>query len=147
MPLPAAGERVQASDWTDVFPVGVDAWEPYTPTWSGTLGNGTISGKYMKIGRFFRAKVSLVWGSTTSHGGGAQTIGTPVTAVTNGEHNGGARIIDTSASAQFYRHTFFTTTTAVAFATEAGVFVTGTSPMTWANGDSMHLAFSGESAT
>lgn len=130
---------------TGIVSTGLGAWTSYTPTWTGTIGNGTITGRYIKIGRFFRAKVTITWGSTTSHGAGAQTVSPPFTCV-GSEHNGGCRIVDSSAGTQFFRHAFFNSTTAVAFGTEAGVFITGTAPMTWATSDVLHAAFSGETA-
>ena len=39
----------------------------YTPTWSGTLGNGTLTASYQIIGGWCRCVISLTWGSTTSH--------------------------------------------------------------------------------
>ena len=49
-------------------------WTSYTPTWTaftGTpnLGNGTITGKYAKIGKVVTAMVTLTFGSTTSASG------------------------------------------------------------------------------
>lgn len=137
---------LNAAFGTAIVSTGLGAWQSYVPTWSGTLGNGTKTGRYVKVGRFFQAIVSIGWGSTTSHGGGAQTVSPPFTVV-GAAWCGGARIVDASAGAQFFRHAFYNTTTAVALSTEGAVFVTGTAPMTWATGDTLNVMFSGESTT
>lgn len=51
------------------------AWTSYTPTWasSGTapnLGNGTIVGRHMKIGRTVIATINQTNGGTTTYGTG-----------------------------------------------------------------------------
>lgn len=64
------------------------AWTSYTPTWtsSGTspsLGNGSITGKYKKIGKTVFVKVRLQFGSTTTGGTGNWRISLPFTAADN----------------------------------------------------------------
>lgn len=142
-------DLIRKVDFDAGFPLGTGAWTSYTPTWSGTLGNGTLAGAYIKIGRIIIARASVTWGTTTSHGASTQTFSLPVTAIA-GEAafwSGGARILDTSASTNFQRHGFLNATTTIAFASEAGVIVTNTVPMTWANGDNMSAKFIYESAS
>lgn len=57
--------------------IASDAWTAYTPTWSGTLGNGVLTGAWQRIGRTIHWWANLVWGSTTSHGAGLQTLTVP----------------------------------------------------------------------
>lgn len=50
------------------------AWVAYTPIWTAytgtpSLGNGTITGKYTKVGKTVTAVVTLTFGSTTSASG------------------------------------------------------------------------------
>ena len=59
------------------------AWISYTPTWSTdgdapSLGNGTITGYYIKIGRTIHYRIKLTWGSTTTGGTGTFTFTLPV---------------------------------------------------------------------
>lgn len=59
----------------------------YTPTWtsSGTavaLGNGTLTGHYLKIGKLVFYSISLVAGSTTTFGTGTYNFALPVAAAT-----------------------------------------------------------------
>lgn len=54
-----------------------DPWTPYTPTWSGTpgqspaIGNGTLQGSYVKIGRLCIFRMHMKGGTTTNAGGGS----------------------------------------------------------------------------
>lgn len=62
-----AGERITADKLTEM--VGV--WQAYTPTWTGssgttTVGNGTLDGRYTRIGNTVMFSIRLEWGSTTT---------------------------------------------------------------------------------
>src|ERR1044071_1955961 len=53
-----------------------DPWDSYTPTWTNsttnpTIGNGTLSGAYIQVGKFVVFRVSIGMGSTTTFGTGA----------------------------------------------------------------------------
>jgi len=65
-------------------PLNLGAWTSYTPTWtsSGTapaIGNGTLSGKYLKVGRMVHFAAKVLYGSTTTSGTGSFKVGLPVT--------------------------------------------------------------------
>lgn len=74
------------------------AWTTYTPTWTGSttnpvLGNGTLTGRYMKIGRTVWAEVFLQPGGTTTFGSGTYLFSAPFTKAASGtESVGGARL-------------------------------------------------------
>lgn len=53
------------------------AWTAYTPTWSGTISNGTLTGAYQRIGRTVTWRISILWGSTTTHPASTQTLTLP----------------------------------------------------------------------
>ena len=54
-------------------------WQAYTPSLSGiSLGNGTITARYCRIGNTIHTVVNLVFGSTTSFTGGNTEISQPV---------------------------------------------------------------------
>lgn len=67
------------SEWVKVG--GTGAWTAYTPTWSGTIGNGTLNGTWMRIGRTIHWRANVLWGSTTSHAAAAQSLSVPVAPV------------------------------------------------------------------
>lgn len=54
--------------WRTVY--GNAGWQPYTPTWSNlTVGNGTVTAWYVRIGNTVHYRVRLVWGSGTTASG------------------------------------------------------------------------------
>ncbi len=60
------------------------AWTAYTPTWtsSGTapaIGNGSIVGAYMQVGKTFDFRIALTAGSTTTFGTGQYSFSLPAT--------------------------------------------------------------------
>jgi len=61
------------------------AWTAFTPTWtsSGTapaIGNGTLSGRYSRIGKTVHMEIHFLAGSTTTFGTGNYSLSLPVTA-------------------------------------------------------------------
>lgn len=69
------------------------AWTTYTPTWtsSGTapaIGNGTLLGRYMKIGRTVICHINMTTGSLSTYGTGNYNWSLPVQAA-----NAGASIV------------------------------------------------------
>lgn len=114
----------------------------YTPTWSGTLGNGTLTGSYQIVGDWCRGVIALTWGSTSSHGASIQTFGLPAgltNAATEGTPMGFARLIDTGV-ANYGRAAFKAGSTIVLMA-ENGTFVTNTVPFTPGNTDQTLIEF------
>lgn len=66
------------------------AWTAYTPAWTATttapvLGNGTISGLYMKVGRTCHVQIQLTAGSSTTFGAGTYGFGVPFISANTGQ--------------------------------------------------------------
>lgn len=128
------------------------AWQSWTPTWSAnTVGNGTVSAKYIQIGKtvFFRIEFTL--GSTSAIGSNS-TFTLPVTMVSlagatgNGNILGNAIYFDASASSSMVGCVGWSSTTValpksfnVSGANQTLAGVTSTQPFTWATGDQMLL--------
>lgn len=142
-----AGHILTSADFDTLFPTGSGAWASFTPTWSGTLGNGTLTCSYVKVNRLVVARYSLTWGTTTSHAAAAQTFTLPVAAAAAAHGLGPFRCFDTSASGTFIRTAYMNTTNQIAFVSEAGAFITNTVPMTWATGDFIAGTITYESAS
>jgi hypothetical protein len=114
----------------------------YTPTWSGTLGNGTLTGSYQILGDWVRVWIALTRGSTTSHGASIQTFSIPAgltNAATEGCWLGGVRLIDTGVAN--YGRGVFKSGSNVVMMSENGTFVTNTVPWTMGNTDQELLQF------
>lgn len=64
-------------------PGGSTGWQDFVPVWSSSgtqpvLGNGTITGRYVQIGKTVHCRITLVMGSTTTFGTGAYRFSIPV---------------------------------------------------------------------
>lgn len=87
------GETVAAATMNqevrDQFNSFFAAWTSYTPTWTTTgtapgLGNATLVGRYMKVGRTVTVHVNLTTGSTTTYGSGAYNFALPAASANAG---------------------------------------------------------------
>lgn len=85
------GEVVDAATMNeeirDQFNSMFAAWTAYAPTWSGTgtaIGNGTINGRYMLVGKTCTVNVEMVFGTTSNVGTGVYAWSLPFTAASPG---------------------------------------------------------------
>lgn len=117
----------------------------YTPTWgntgtANTLGNGTISGNYIQIGKLVFFDMTLTWGSTTASGNGTWTFTAPVAGTTlfgfsivmsdsGVYYNGGVL----GSSSTVYQAEAISSGTPTQF-----TGVTATVPFTWATSDFLY---------
>lgn len=115
----------------------------YTPTWSsaGTqpaLGNGTLTGRYVQIGKLVVAELLLVAGSTTTFGTGIYTFSLPVTSLAGGlmAQGGGRVYLSGFGSPNLVQWD----TGGNVVSNQATVsFMTATNPITLANGSTVEL--------
>lgn len=112
----------------------------FTPTWSGTLGNGTLKGFYTRVGNLMTVNVSLVWGNTTSHGASTQTFQMPLASGSPTRTIGSAWLND-SGTAVFTGVSYIAPEEVklkVFFNNDsAGSGLTGTAPFTWTTNDEL----------
>ncbi|MEU6098956.1 hypothetical protein [Streptomyces sp. NPDC047079] len=133
------------------------AWTPYTPTWTAStnpnIGNGTLTGRYMKIGRTVIVHINLTAGSTTTFGSGSYNWSLPFAAA-----NAGASLVGTVqilASSRWAGQvvispnaTTFSIFAPISSANPRNIdFVTGTAPETLASTHQIRITFVYESAT
>lgn len=133
------------------------AWVTYTPTWTGSgsnpsLGNGTLVGKYSKIGRQVTIHINVIPGSTTTYGSGNYNWALPFTAANNGcswvlnahllgtDRWMGQLIISPAATTAAPFFNLSTTNSRIDF-------MTPTRPETFANGSALRITGTYESAT
>lgn len=153
-----AGEVVAASKMNSQIrdvATGIQAsWSTYTPTWGGTsdpaIGNGVLSGRYMRVGKTITANITIVMGSTTTYGSGTWTLSLPVVSVfttTTYVNLGSVSMRDTSASANSTGVAILANqTTAQMVVGSSNAFVSTTAPWTWANGDTLSVTLNYEAA-
>lgn len=144
---------LNAAIGSGIVSTGLGAWTSYIPTWtsSGTavsLGNGTITGAYAKVGRIVHWRFSLTMGSTTTYGTGNYFISLPTAALALSTLPlCNSVIVDTSAGTRYSRTGHLWTTTTALFGSEGGTIVGQLAPMTWANTDTWVGSGTYESAT
>jgi hypothetical protein len=87
------GEVVSAAlmnqEIRDQFNSFYSAWTPYTPVWTGSstnpvVNNGTLAGRYLKVGRNVWFHINLTCGSSTTYGSGNYNWSLPSTAANQG---------------------------------------------------------------
>jgi hypothetical protein len=145
-------------DGSDIVFVLGGPWASWSPTWTNlTVGNGTVTGKFAKIGKIISCRLAIVFGSTTSVSGDI-IFSLPVTRATNAgtaslTPQGQARAFDTSATSVALGDVLnlTTTTSAIRFQSASGSFVvqalgSSTVPFTWATGDEIAAQFCYEAA-
>jgi hypothetical protein len=155
------GEVVSAAlmnqEIRDQFNTFFGSWTAYTPTWTSTgtapaLGNGTLIGRYMKIGRTVICHINLTSGSTTTYGTGSYSFSLPATSA-----NAGASLV---SSVQFLGTARWggecvisanaTTTSPFLSTSSTDARLTGmtaTVPETLASGAQVRMTFSYEAAS
>lgn len=122
-----------------------DAWTAYTPTWtsSGTapaIGNGTLTGAYLKAGKLVVFRLKLTIGSTTTVGTSTYRFGLPVAAIGLDVPVGQGLVFDTSASDRRFCGAYTTATTEVTLrTTNDNAVVSATGPFAWATGDTIDI--------
>lgn len=136
-------------------------WQSWTPTWTNlTIGNGTVSARYIQIGKMVRGRIFVTLGTTSSVSGGVQFT-LPVTSVAldaataNKQLLGEAVYIDASGGTSgVIKGTvaFNSTTDGYMYVEQASgsyvnrVNISSTVPFTWADADEISITFSYEAA-
>lgn len=144
------------SAW-DTYVKTPGTWASFTPTWTGSgsnpsLGNGTLVGRYSKIGRLVTVHINLIPGSTTTYGSGNYNWALPFAAANNGcsyilsahllgtDRWMGQMVISPAAATTSAFFNLSTTNSRIDF-------MTPTRPETFANGSQLRITGTYESAT
>ncbi len=162
------GEVVSAAimnqEIRDQFNSFFGAWTTYTPSWGAdggaapTLGNGTITGRYLKTGRTVDWVLQMSWGSTTAAGGGGGGenwwFGLPAAPAAGfTQRIVVADVFDNSASLHWHASGIYSTLnsgcvkTFVAAQGTANAVLDSVAPFTWAAGDIFYASGRYEAAT
>lgn len=119
-------------------------WQSYTPTWTNlTVGNGTVTAKYARIGKTVILRIKFVMGGTSVMGS-SPTFSLPVTAISeyNSRYSVGSLYLEDAGVAAYYGAMELSNTTTGApntfgtggtYASSAGV--SAAVPFTWGTGD------------
>lgn len=127
-------------NWKNV----ADAWTAYTPslsTWA--LGNGTIVGAYVKVGRLVHFRLRFDAGSTSTFVG-SPVFGLPVAAISSFSLPVGQALLaddsGTSATFRATRTALINSATNLVLRAENGALLSATVPWTWATNDIIEIA-------
>lgn len=109
------------------------AWTEYTPTLTNiTLGNGTMTARYWRVGKTITVNFVFAAGTTTTYAAGSLGISTPTTMNTVGGANGVAYCHNGSTATRNPGVIIQNSTTQVGFQFGAGVAgATNLIPFTW----------------
>lgn len=115
-------------------------WTSFTGNWTAasvnpTIGNGTKTAFYVRMGRTVFAKYKIVMGSTSTYGTGQWYLDLPFTANTTGEA-GSLRILDSGTANRAGTCFVHDTPTRIAMIVGA-VDVISTQPQAWAVADEL----------
>jgi len=115
----------------------------YTPAWTTSgvapsLGDGVLSGVYMKIGTLVNFSILFIMGTTTTTGTGGWSFSLPVTAVSTTPIG---VVMIRQSGVQFLVANFVlaSTTTVQVYVPASTSAMTGTSAFTWANTDALWI--------
>lgn len=125
------------------------AWTSYTPTWTAvgtapSLGNGTLTGAWLQIGKTVHFVIELTAGSTTTFGTNRWMFTLPATEKARMWSAKGVAF-DTSATAYYFAQGVRLSSGKLDVFTEPGTAgaamasCAASSPMTWATGDRLTL--------
>lgn len=122
----------------------------YTPTWTQTsatpsIGNGTLTGNYIRHGHQCMVEIEFIPGSTTTFGDAASAyrFSLPFPGHVSFNQRGfPVRIYDTSAGTDFTGWASIGADQDYITISVGAQQVRSTSPMTWANGDTLQCSFS-----
>lgn len=115
----------------------------YTPTWTGSgsnpaIGNGTLTGNYLRMGKLVHLVITVTMGSTTTFGTGAWSFGIPANTAAVGLFSWfGVDASGAGANNKFGAAYFPTTTTIALYHEASNAFGGPTVPFTWATSDSL----------
>lgn len=159
---PNVGQEVYETDtgntsvWTGTAwetMVHEGAWTAYTPTWSAqtvnpALGNGTLAGRYCKIGRQVTVSLLLVAGSTTTFGTGLWFFSLPATP-NNAQVDWFGPWWAITAGALVTAGTAMVSSTVVVMPIGAGTanYMDATHPFAWASGCQLGVQITYESTS
>ena len=154
--------RYNGSGWDTYYKVP-GAWSTWTPTWTGSttnpvLGNGSLIGRYSKIGRQVTCHINLTPGSTTTFGSGNYAWAIPfASASTGAAFIGNCHFLASGSGGtgnRFIGHTVISSgaSTIGCFfpPSETNVatdFMSPTQPETFRNGDQLRITFVYESSS
>ncbi len=145
---PTTALQVSTKQYTDnsvlsVQPAAIAAaigpWQTYTPTWAGvttnpSIGNGTLSAKYRRVGDSIELIINVQGGSTTTYGSGIWSFSLPpgLSLTTNLSNNylGHGTCIDSGWTQEIHGYVCPRSSTSIGVIVN-DAWVSNSAPFTW----------------
>ncbi len=146
---PKNGWMLQANSAREIYRYTASAWEifyqegTYTPNWTAAttnpaIGNGSISGSYLKVGKLVTAYISIAMGSTTTFGSGKWFFSLPTTVGTGFT----GAVVAESAGTGFSGGFTLNASPTFAVIPNGPYEFDATHPQVWKNGDTLQITHS-----
>jgi hypothetical protein len=142
---PKEDMQALAEEVDDLITAAPGVWANYVPVWSSSgtapaIGNGTISGRWVQIGKTVYVKISLLFGTTTTFGTGGYSLSLPAAASTSVGSVGAGYLNDVSAGGGGHYNGIAVVrtvapTVALILESSSHAQVSAVGPITWANTD------------
>lgn len=145
---------VTAGGWVPHGQTG--GWIAYTPAWTAsttnpTIGNGTIDGAYMKVGRMVTVRARILVGTTTTAGTGTYFVSVPFASSAATPAQLVNALFTDASTANFHRYVgnLPTSSSILQFPTGDGTVAQwgAASPVAPANGDTFIISGTYEAAS
>lgn len=143
----SANTKIKSSEvnqnFLDIYPAVPQA---FTPAWTSSgaqpsIGNGTLTGWYVQMGKLIKQVISLTWGSTTSSGTGIWFFGLALNAKSAQDLAGNTTAYGNDAGVNTYTAigTMQDSARIVIVNSGGGNQWNPTVPFTWGTGDFLRL--------
>ncbi len=118
----------------------------YTPTWTAdgtapSLGNGTLSGQYIRFGNMCQVRILLTIGSTTTTGTFGWNFSLPFTSVSGNNGVPGNAYLEDAGVAGYRAQTYINDSLLYLQTTATNAKVGQLTPFAWATGDFFRTQF------
>jgi len=149
---PSSNYQVSNKKYVDDL---IGAWQSYTVSWTAattnpSIGNGTLAGRYVQIGKTVICSISLVMGSTTTYGSGNWSLSLPKTVVSvSVRYIGQFTIYDASPGGNYAGNAMVGSNQSAInlfVRDQGGSGLNSTTPHTWASDDELFLTIVYETA-
>lgn len=124
-------------------------WTAYTPTWSGTggtpsVGNGSLTGRYIIAGNVCHLRIDLAWGSTTTANSATNWVFSLPSGASPATMRGLLMWVANDYGTRVYsgisQWEVGSTTTPWLFRDDSAAGVAATVPFTWTTSDTLTLS-------
>lgn len=117
-------------------------WTTYTPTWTAattnpTIGNGTLTGRYVVIGKVCHAMVYVLAGTTTNAGSGAYSFTYPIAPAY--DYLVGGAWMERNTGGNLYSGGIYGFSSTFALVYSGASYVTNATPFGFANQDFLRI--------